>query len=495
MRHVLLALAILPTLVIIVSALVPFASASAADGYPAYPPMRPLRVAILDSDALPGYATGTFYNEYELAYEALSSDPLLDVMVLTSDGIDFGLLDSYDIDVLVLIDNLPYEYANDEIKTWWENRGAIVAFDSSICFLCYVGILPAASAGSNGEGVYWEYSVGDTVTISNPTHPIARGYSGDLYWFWGGTAGYFENVLSGEPEWGHITVVARDAADSNLIAITAYDPPDKGRVAHIWLDVASDIPYYVPFFPNVLNNAVKWAGKLVMTMDVSVSNPTPMQGDTVEFRVRVADERGYILAGAEVWGTALGEPINFHLVPAPLFIFVGLLDTSSLLGDVVVHIYAYFEGLGTLHAQVHIAVTGRFIVDARLDDATPTRGDVIRAYIRVEDYGHRPVEDATVTIIVGTSTIIADHVSDGLYVADIDTSGLSGSVSATIRVEKAGFETKEVPLTFEVEPPPPPPTYPTPTLVPIEYVDLIALAGVGLAFIGLIIGVIAFAKK
>ena len=494
-RGVLVALVFLPVLMAIASGLTPPASALAADARPAYPPTRPLRVAILDSDALPGYATGFFHNEYELAYEVLSSDPLLDVMVLTSGGIDFGFLDSYDIDVLVLIDNLPYEYVNDKIKTWWENGGAIVAFDSSICFLCYVGILPAASAGSNGAGTYWDYSVGDTVTITNPAHPIARGYSGDLYWFWTDVAGYFENVLRGEPEWGHITVVARDAADSNLIAITAYDPPDKGRVAHIWFDVAPDTPNYVPFFPNVLNNAVKWAGKLVMTMSVDVSDPAPVQGDMVELYAYVRDERGYFLPGAKVWAVAGEETVSLRPAVTPPFRFVGLLDTSRLVGEVRIDFYAYFEGLGTLRAWTIITITGRFIVDARLDDATPTEGDVIRAYVRVEDYGHRPVEDATVTIIIGTSTISATHMADGLYIADIDTDGLSGSVSAIVRVEKPGFETKEVPLTFEVKEAPPPPTIPTPTFIPIEYLDLIALAGVGLGFIGLIIGIVALSKK
>lgn len=290
-------------------------------------------------------------------------------------------------------------------------------------------------------------------------------------------------------------MVARDAADDDLMAITAYDPPDKGRVAHLWLDFGYYTPGDAPFLANIIRNAVKWAGKLVMTMSIDVSNPAPLQGDVVELYAYVRDERDYLLTGAKVWAVAGEESIDLRSSTTPPFRFVGSLDTSCLLGEVEVHFYAYFEGLGTLHAWTTINVTGRFLVDARLDDATPTEGDTIRAYIRVEDYGHRPVEDATVTVMMGTSTISATHVADGLYVADIDTEGLSGPVSATVRVEKDGFEAKEVPLAFEVEEAPAPPAPPTPSLVPMKYVDLIALAGVGLGLIGLMAGAAALTKK
>ncbi|HDJ26102.1 MAG TPA: hypothetical protein ENF34_02165 [Candidatus Bathyarchaeota archaeon] len=495
MRRVLMVLVFLPILLALVSALTPPAGALAVYGRTAYPLTRPLKVAILSSEAWPDYVAGILHNEYELAYELLASDSMLDVMVITSDDIWWGSLDSFDIDVLLLIDNVPETYANDAIKSWWEEGGAIVALDSSIEFLCYAGILPAASEGSNGVGTYWDYDTSNTVAPVELVHPILRGYHEDLYFVYTDFAGYYESAMDDEPEWPYITVVARDKADSDLMAITAYDPPDKGRVAHLWFSIWDGALFYEPFLPNLLRNAVKWAGKLVMTMSIDVSNPAPLQGDVVELYAYVRDERGYLLTGAKVWAVAGEESINLRSSITPPFRFVGSLDTSRLLGEVEVHFYAYFEGLGTLHAWTTINVTGRFIVDARLDDATPTEGDTIRAYIQVEDYGHRPVEDATVTVMIGTSTISATHVADGLYVADIDTEGLSGPVSATVRVEKDGFEAKEVPLAFEVEEAPAPPAPPTPSLVPMKYVDLIALAGVGLGLIGLMAGAAALTKK
>jgi len=457
--------------------------------------VEPVRVAVLDSDAWPDYVAGVLHNEYERAYELLASDPMLDVMVITSDGILWGDLDSFDVDVLLLIDNVHETYANDDIKSWWENGGAIVALDSSIEFLCYAGILPAASEGSNGLGTYWDYDTSDTVEPVELAHPILRGYHENFYFYWIDFAGYYESAMDDEPEWPYITVVARDKANSDLMTITAYDPPDKGRVAHLWFSIWEYAPFYEPFLPNLLRNAVKWAGGLVMTLEVDASTLTPAQGEEVELYAYVEDERGNIITGASVRAVAGGTSVEFYLSTTAPFRYVGVLDTSKLLGDVVVHIYASAEGLGTLHGWIHLTITGRFLVDAWLDDATPTKGDTVRAYIRVSDYGGRPVEDATVSIVIGTTSISATHVADGLYVAEIDTSALSGSVSATVRVEKEGFEAKEVPLALEVKELV---EKPTPSLTERLIGDplgLIALAGVALGLIGLSLGLVSFFKR
>ena len=187
--------------------------------------------------------------------------------------------------------------------------------------------------------------------------------------------------------------------------------------------------------------------------------------------------------------------IDFYFSATAPFRYVGVLDTSKLLGDVEVSIYAYVEGLGTLHTQVPISITGQFIVDAWLDDATPAKGDTVRAYVRVNNYAGRPVEDATVSIILDTTTISATHVADGLYVADIDTSALSGSVSATVRVEKEGFETKEVPLAFKVKEPVEEPTPSLTERLIRDPLGLIALAGVALGLVGLLLGLVSFFKR
>ena len=368
---------------------------------------EPVRVAILDSDVEPDYVAGVLYNYWELVYEWLSAEPMLDVVVITNYLIAWGYLDYYDIDVLVLIDNVPHMDVNDEVRSWWEGGGAIVALDSSIEFLCYAGILPAVSEGSNGNGVYWGYETSES-TVVGAEHPITDGYSAgeELLVRYTGCAGYYESAMDDQPEWAHITVVGHDKNDGNLMTITAYEPPDKGRVAHIWYNIYelswADIKYDAPSLPRLLRNAVKWAAGL----------------------------------------------------------------------------------------------TGQLTVQAWVDNARPTRGDNVRAYVRVSDYAGRPVEDATVSIIVGTTSLSATHQADGLYIVDINTSGMSGSVSATVRVEKTGFETKEVPLTFYVEVPPPAPE--EPSLMERLLGDplgLLALAGSVLGLLGLLVGGIALLKK
>ena len=290
-------------------------------------------------------------------------------------------------------------------------------------------------------------------------------------------------------------MVARDKTNSDLMTITAYDPPGKGRVAHLWFSIWDGAPFYEPFLPNLLRNAVKWAGRLVMTLEVGVSNPTPMQGEEVELYAYVEDERGNVITGASVRAIAGGTSVEFYFSTTAPFRYVGVLDTSELLGDVRVDIYVSAEGLGALHSWINLTITGRFLVDAWLDDATPTKGDKVRAYIRVSDYGGRPVEDATVDIMIGTTSISTAHVSDGLYTADIDTSALSGSVSATVRVEKEGFEAKEVPLALDVREPV---EMPTPSLAERLIGDplgLIALAGLAFGLIGLSLGLVSFFKR
>jgi len=403
----------LMAMALFLSSLIASAPASAIGGAVGGPPVqaavakpRPVRVAVLDSLASPTYVTGVLYNYWERVYEWLSADPLLDVMVLSNYMIMLGALDDFDIDVLVLIDNVPSSGIGDDVKSWWENGGAIVAIDSSIEYLCYSGILPAASEGSNGYTVYWAYDTSHT-SVVEAEHAIVDGYSvgEELAVLYTGMAGYYRSALENEPEWDYITAVVHDESDENLLNVVAYEPPDKGRVAFIWYSVYDltwdDIRYDAPFLPTLLRNAVKWAA----------------------------------------------------------------------------------------------GITDCLAVHAWVDNARPTEGDIIRAYVRVEDYAGRPIEDANVTIKVGAKSFKAVHQADGLYVADIDTSDMSGSVSATVRVEREGFGTKEVSLTFYVETPPPPPKEPSMMeRITGDPLGLLALAGSILGLLGLVVGGIALRR-
>jgi hypothetical protein len=132
-----------------------------------------VRVAVLNSPVVPAYATGFDSNLYEQAMNVLNKDPYILPTIITDGNIQGGVLSNYD--VLFLADNFPDILSNPMIFDFWNNGGGIVALDSSIESLCYMGILPAESQGSNGYQIYWDYNGTDAGQIS-AAHPVTAGY-------------------------------------------------------------------------------------------------------------------------------------------------------------------------------------------------------------------------------------------------------------------------------------------------------------------------------
>ncbi len=85
------------------------------------------------------------------------------------------MLRTADFDVFMMPDNLPRENITNLVKDFWLSGGGILAFDSSGLFLCYMGILPPESAGSDGYSTYWVYS-GQDVNITT-RNPVSKSYS------------------------------------------------------------------------------------------------------------------------------------------------------------------------------------------------------------------------------------------------------------------------------------------------------------------------------
>jgi hypothetical protein len=132
-----------------------------------------VRVAVLNSPVVPAYATGFDSNLYEQAMNVFNKDPYLLPTIISDGNIQGGVLSNYD--VLFLADNFPDILSNPMIYDFWNGGGGIVALDSSIESLCYMGILPAESQGSNGYQVYWDYNATETGQIST-AHPVTAGY-------------------------------------------------------------------------------------------------------------------------------------------------------------------------------------------------------------------------------------------------------------------------------------------------------------------------------
>ncbi len=224
-----------------------FAADSSSEAY--------VKVAVLNSSVNPGYGAGVNNNFWSEAMDVLEKDPYILSTNVSSAQIEAGILDDYD--VLLLPDNWPANTSNPMIYDFWNNsKGGIVALDSSIASLCYLGILPAESLGSNGRNVYWDYSTKDTAQIT-VAHPVTAGYTvGENITGTEGDARYNVTALSGTADYAHYTMLANEYANTTWAYVSAYEPVNKGRVVHIWDQKIENLSTRL-----MIINAVKWTAQ------------------------------------------------------------------------------------------------------------------------------------------------------------------------------------------------------------------------------------------
>lgn len=224
-----------------------FAADSSSEAY--------VKVAVLNSSVNPGYGDGGIGNFYREAMEVLEKDPYILPTNVSNAQVQAGVLNNYD--VLFLADNWPALAANPMIFDFWNNsEGGIVALDSSIESLCYLGILPKESAGDNGNHVYWDYSTKNTAQIT-VAHPVTAGYTvGENITGAPGDARYNVTALSETADYSHYTMLANEYANTTWAYASAYEPLNKGRVAHIWHLNPENVPTRL-----MLINAVKWTAQ------------------------------------------------------------------------------------------------------------------------------------------------------------------------------------------------------------------------------------------
>ncbi len=217
-----------------------------------------VKVAVLNAPGMPPYAQGGAQNNFAEAIDILDKDPYILPEAVTDAQIQGGILDpgaGRDFDVLLLPDNWPEIASNPKILDFWSNNeGGIVALDSAIEFLCYVGILPEESAGDNGYGVYWDYGTIITAQIST-AHPVTAGYTvGENITGVSGDARYNVTALAGTTSYPYYTMLANEYSNTTWAYVSAYAPPDKGRVVHNWNQRPENLPTRL-----MLLNSVKWA--------------------------------------------------------------------------------------------------------------------------------------------------------------------------------------------------------------------------------------------
>jgi len=226
------------------------------------------RVAVLNSWDYPGYFTGGWANDYQPLVDALNAEGFY-AQAVTNEEIIGGILS--DFDVFAMVDNVPNEAAVPYVVAFWSNGGGVVAFDSSICFLNYAGILPPESAGSNGAYVYWDYDTSNQARISS-AHPITAGYEvGQIVYGAGGDAEYRVDVLAGSSAYPYYAMLVEDVTRPNRAYVSAYEPPSSGNVVHIW-----DYSHWRNTnLQSMILNAMEWAKAPRYEHDLAVSQVVP----------------------------------------------------------------------------------------------------------------------------------------------------------------------------------------------------------------------------
>jgi hypothetical protein len=191
-------------------------------------------LAILNADGseIPSYWTGGWANDYTSIYNGLITEGF-PVILITNMDILSGILVT--VDAVILIDNCPSDAASVLLRDWCHAGGAILTFDSSICFLNWAGILPPEAAGTNGYGIYWDYGSPSSGVVVDDTHPIMAGYTyGETIMGTNGDAQYFSTVMQGTSAGPHYTPLVKTAIGSDYDLIVAYEGGGTGAAVQIW---------------------------------------------------------------------------------------------------------------------------------------------------------------------------------------------------------------------------------------------------------------------
>lgn len=196
---------------------------------------RTIRVAIYNepNTTQPGYTSvGNLHNNYT-ALQNLLTDAGYLVSELTTTDISNHKLMTADYDVFIMADNLPRENITNYVKEYWLGGGGILSLDSAISYICYAGMIPPESVGSDGYTVYWSYSPFSTVQNITTRHPVTKAYQvndtmteKNIDW-----AAFDWTALQGTSISSEVTKLATKVVNSNLATVVSFEPTlGGGRV-------------------------------------------------------------------------------------------------------------------------------------------------------------------------------------------------------------------------------------------------------------------------
>lgn len=185
-----------------------------------------IKVAIYDhattSDI--SYWTGGNMNSWAQYKTVLESDPEARFAVSVVTDLSAATLSSFDR--LILPDNAVPDTYLSAVASWLTPGRRIIAADSATCYAAYSGFMWPASAGSNGNGTYWNYGSSTDDQEVLLVHKITEDYSvGAILSSKSGDAQMFSTSLPTDAE-----QITAKSTDHDKIYVASRDVPGHGTI-------------------------------------------------------------------------------------------------------------------------------------------------------------------------------------------------------------------------------------------------------------------------
>ncbi|MBI4999929.1 MAG: hypothetical protein HZB92_00150, partial [Euryarchaeota archaeon] len=185
------------------------------------------------------------------------------------------------LDVIVLPDNAIPDADLAAVNAWFLPGKGIIAVDSAACFATYSGYMFPAGAGTNGNGVYWDYNTNENDQCILMPHKITESYEiNDIYSSMGGDAQYYNSMLPLDA-----LALTTQKWNSEYVYAVAREVPGAGRIVGLG-------PYdsHPDGTDELIRDAIEWSASLGYYS--VVAQPGNQEGygsggETVDFTVTV----------------------------------------------------------------------------------------------------------------------------------------------------------------------------------------------------------------
>lgn len=283
-------------------------------------------VAVYNSKASPTYFDGGNSNAYSQVACLLQSDPdnRFQVSIITSFTTDSDQSSLSGQDALVLPDNAVPLTDLKAVENWFSTGKVILTMESAACYAAYTGWMWSASAGTNGFGIYWDYSSGYNDQIISTADPITSGYTvGQII-----DSGLYEAQFITSKLPSDAIVLANSNKDSARCYAVYRDVPDRGRLVMLG-----------PYIPPTANQYSLIREALVPPRQIGITSPNGGESYTSGDKVEIT----YTTSGS--WSDddkvrleyTDGSDPNWYTIDGaeslPYFTGSFLWDTSKLLGS------------------------------------------------------------------------------------------------------------------------------------------------------------------